>query len=240
MEQEIRECACLIVGKKYPWRYVENLYSMLSRHSSQPIRLHVLTEPDRDVPAPFIKHELDLWPEVSHSNLSWWYKMQLFDQKRFDQPMMYFDLDIVIVDNIDWLWHCSSVRNQFYSVQDFRYLQRPHQRKINSSVMSWCPDIFYWVWEDFTREDRSKIFASYAGDQDYLDRVIPLANQKFFDSDLIKSYRWQIQDGGWNFKKRVPFAPGTTRLDPNTRIVVFHGNPKPHEISSPLISKHWN
>jgi hypothetical protein len=28
-------------------------------------------------------------------------------------------------------------------------------------------------------------------------------------------------------------------LPPDTRIVVFHGNPKPHEISDTFVKQHW-
>jgi hypothetical protein len=28
-------------------------------------------------------------------------------------------------------------------------------------------------------------------------------------------------------------------LDPTTRIAIFHGNPKPHEITDPVVQKFW-
>ena len=58
MAQEIMhgpiDCACVIHGTAYSWDYVERLHSMLSRHITPGIRLHVYTEADRPVPEPVV------------------------------------------------------------------------------------------------------------------------------------------------------------------------------------------
>ena len=59
------DCACLIHGDMYNWSYVDNLYSMLTRHLSFPIRLHVWTESHRQIPHHMIKHDLVEWPGVA-------------------------------------------------------------------------------------------------------------------------------------------------------------------------------
>jgi hypothetical protein len=28
-------------------------------------------------------------------------------------------------------------------------------------------------------------------------------------------------------------------LSPQTRVMVFHGNPKPHQVHDPVIAQHW-
>ena len=73
------DCACVIHGSGYDWIYVDRLYSMLSRHISRGIRLHVYTEPGRPVPPHMIRHDLQEWAGVSGRKQSWWYKMQLFN-----------------------------------------------------------------------------------------------------------------------------------------------------------------
>ena len=70
------DCACVIYGDTYSWTYVERLYSMLNRHLSADIRLHVYTEAERPVPDPMIKHVLTSWGDLGHRR-NWWYKMQL-------------------------------------------------------------------------------------------------------------------------------------------------------------------
>jgi hypothetical protein len=234
---EYRDCVCVLVGGKYGWEYVERLYSMLERHSSIPVRLHVLTEPGRRVPDPFVRHELQIMPELSGADVFWWYKMQLFDRARFVSPMMYFDLDMVIVGNVDFLWQGDP--RFFWAVRDFRYLWRPGCFDINSSIMHWDPEKFSWIWEDFCRDNICNVLKAHPGDQDYLTAAIPRDRVRFFDTDLVKSWRWQIQDGGWDFRKKKSLTPGHTTIDQITKIIVFHGRPKPHEIQNPVLRSRW-
>ena len=49
-------------------------------------------------------------------------KIQLFNTahwERSNTKMLYFDLDTVIVGNIDWLWQGDS--NKFWAPRDFKY-----------------------------------------------------------------------------------------------------------------------
>ena len=96
------DCACVIHGTGYDWTYVDRLYNMLNKHISRGVRLHVYTEADRPVPTPYIKHTLTDWG-ISGPKRAWWYKMQLFNPDHFRGQLLYFDLDTVIVNNIDWI-----------------------------------------------------------------------------------------------------------------------------------------
>ena len=43
-----------------------------------------------------------------------------------------------------------------------------------------------------------------------------------------------------DFRYRKPLNPGgDSTIDSKTSIVIFHGNPKPHEVNDSLISRHW-
>lgn len=235
---EHRDCACVLVGQKYSWDYVDRLYSMLNRHSSIPVRLHVLTESGRHVPQSFVRHDIQVFPEINGPSFFWWYKMQLFRNSVFESPIMYFDLDTVILSNIDFLWQGSTA--YFWCVRDFRYLWKPACFEINSSVMYWDPKKFHWVWDDFCQKDYRMIIKKYPGDQNYLDAVIPRDRVRFFDEDLIKSWRWQVQDGGWDFARKKPRDPGTTLSDNTHKILIFHGTPKPHQVvSNNLVAANW-
>ena len=97
-----RHCACVIHGTVYGWHYVDRLYNMLSRNSSEPISLHVYTEANRPVPSHMVKHVLTPMPVRK----GWWYKMQIFDPAHFQGNLLYFDLDTVIAGNLDWIQDC--------------------------------------------------------------------------------------------------------------------------------------
>jgi hypothetical protein len=232
------DCACVIHGKGYDWIYVERLYNMLNRRLSDGCRMHVYTEHDRSVPPHMIKHCLEDWAGISGPKKSWWYKMQLFNPEHHQGNLLYFDLDVVINGDITWITHLDT--EKFWTIKDFRYLQHPTLSGINSSIMWWNVNRYQHVWEKFKSEDVNKTVKQYHGDQDYLNAVIDYNNRRYFDVNRIKSYRWQIADGGFAFPMRVPRSPGAGAvIDSDTCVMVFHGHPKPHEVRDPKIVQLW-
>ena len=239
MDPTIRpiDCACVIHGTAYSWTYVERLYNMLNRHITTGIRLHVYTEADRPVPEPMIKHELTTWP-IPSPKRSWWYKIQLFNPAHHAGPLLYFDLDTVIVGNIDWIWQ--QPPEYFWAIRDFKYLWTPNHTGINSSVMWWNTRHYQNLWNTFIQQDLATTMQKYRGDQDYISATIPENQRRFFDITRVQSWRWQCLDGGYNFHKRQHQTPGTgTYVADSTSIMVFHGNPKPDQITDQTVLAHW-
>jgi hypothetical protein len=230
--------ACVIHGTLYSWDYVERLYTMVTQNLTGPVQFHVFTEESRPVPPHMIKHVLQEWDGISGKKKAWWYKMQLFNPKNFSGQLLYFDLDTVITRSLDWI--TTSNRKLFWTIRDFRYLWRPTWQGMNSSVMYWDTERFAHVWQDFSSRNLQQLTRQYYGDQDYLDSVIDQNQRSFFDDRLVKSWRWQVKDGGMDMKSRVYLRPAAgSILDPITSIVIFHGTPKPHEVYDPFIDKYW-
>jgi hypothetical protein len=232
------DCACVIHGDKYDWCYVERLYNMVKRHSTRPVRFHVFTEPNRSVPDHMVKHVLHDWPGIAGPKKSWWYKMQMFEPGRVTGRLLYFDLDTVIVDNIDWMQGLDT--RFFWSIRDFRHLWRPSWKGMNSSVMLWDTSRFGWIWKEFQQNDVKTQARLFHGDQDFLNSVLTEKDLKFMDESLIKSWRWQIKDGGMDMKTRVYRRPDAgSVLLPGVKILIFHGSPKPHDVHDPVIEQNW-
>jgi hypothetical protein len=233
------DCACVIHGDYYDWLYVERLYNMLQVNSSRHINLHVYTEEHRDVPSYMIKHTLTEWPNIAGPTRSWWYKMQMFNSEHFSGQLFYLDLDTVIVGNIDWIWDLDAT--QFHAIHDFRRLWKPSWTGINSSLMLWDTEKYHWIWETFCNKDINALIKSFHGDQDFLSKlVVGTPDFSYLDNDLIKSWRWQANNGGLNMKTRQYHKPGTgTVIEPGTSFLVFHGRPKPHDIAEPIIQQCW-
>lgn len=231
------DCACVIYGNGYTWDYVEKLYNMLERHISPDVRFHVYTEDSRAVPSPMIKHVLDDL-KITNPKKLWWYKMQLFNTKHHSGPLLYFDLDTVIVKNIDWIW--TQPTDYFWGIKDFKYLWRNSHQGINSSVMWWDTTKFEHVWANFAAQDTQRLITKYHGDQDFISEQISQKQRRFLDQTRIKSWRWQALDGGYDFSRRKYLEPdsGTNIVD-NTSVLVFHGNPKPAQITDPVVQHHW-
>ena len=232
-------CACVLYGTKYSIVYVENLYNMLQRNCSYRVNLHVLTEADRQLPDHVIKHSLEEIPAITSERQYWWYKMQLFGL-RITGPVLYLDLDTVLVNNIDWVWHLNP--DKFYAIRDFKYLWKPATTTINSSIMIWNPEKYNWILDHFNKESISKIIKQYPGDQDYISTLIVSTRDfEYLPADIALSWRWQAVDGGFDYKTRKYKQPNAgTSTNEKTSFLVFHGKPKPHEVPDVFVQKHWN
>jgi hypothetical protein len=79
----------------------------------------------------------------------------------------------------------------------------------------------------------------YPGDQDYLSEKIDFSRRRFLNEQQIKSWRWQCFDGGFDFRRRTNRYPGTGTDINGASVLVFHGKPKPAEITDPVILDHW-
>lgn len=226
MDKENRtciDCACLIHGDLYNWEYVEKLHSMLQRNLNSEVKLHVYTEHDRPVPGSMIKHCLIDWPEANQHKKRWWYKIQLFNQELFSGDIIYFDLDIVIIDKLDWMLDLPT--DILWAVRDFKYLQNENLYQINSSVLKLNVSKFNWVWEKFKSSNIAEEIKSYHGDQDYIEYVVAQNQRQYFPDQKITSWRWQAQNN---------------IIDSQTSVLVFHGQPKPHELTDNVVIKqHW-
>lgn len=232
------DCACLIHDVQYQWTYVDRLYNSLCRNLTPTVRMHVYTEKNRVVPGHMIHHPLQEWSGIRGPKRSWWYKIQLFDHRYHSGPLLYFDLDTVITGNIDWIWQLPT--DKLWAVQDFKYLFRPSRPALNSSVMWFDTAKFNHVYREFEPDEVAYRRSPWHGDQDYIQEKLPLGQVGYFDQNRVKSWRWELFDGGFDFKKRKHRVPGAgTAVPQDTSIMIFHGSPKPHEIQDLEVSKHW-
>lgn len=234
----IIDCACLIHDTLYDFSYVDKLYRGLCRNLSPQVKLHVYTESNRYVPEPYIKHSLEEWPGIRGPKSSWWYKIQLFNPAHHQGNLLYFDLDTLIVNDIDWIWQQNT--KNFWAAKDFKYLFRAKRSTINSSVMWFDTQKWSHVYNDFDFKSVAKRRSVWHGDQDYIHQAIPDKQIHYLDTSRIRSWKWELLDGGYDFKIRRHRTPKSgTVIDDVTSVLIFHGNPKPHEIDDTVIMDHW-
>jgi hypothetical protein len=92
---------CVKWGNKYPSQYANVLNSMVKRHTTVPFQFHCLTDDPvgLDTEINVIKLPTDPWVK------SWWSKLWMFaPEMPLKGNMLFFDLDVVIFDNIDPLF----------------------------------------------------------------------------------------------------------------------------------------
>lgn len=210
---------CMKWGDKYDASYVNKLYHMVKRHLSLPFRFICLTDQTSDIEPGIELFEL---PQVKGIRTAkrdgGWKKLLTFINPLYDitGPVLFLDLDIVIVNSIDDFFH---VPGKFLIIRDWL---RPDITG-NSSVYRFEANQHPDILENFLANEET-IRASHRNEQEYLTAC--MRNKgilTYWDDFLVKSFkRHCIQPGikSWFVDPKLP---------EKARIVVFHGQPNPHE-----------
>lgn len=249
----MRSVVAVCTGDKYPNRYVEILYNMVSRHTNN-FKFFCVTDRKRGFD-PKIN-------EVVINNVfpSWWNKIHIFNKDMpFEGTVLYLDLDVVIFRSIEKLWDFAT--GHFAIIQDFNRCRIKNYHVKNSSVMKWEHGKYHNLYEDFVN-DSSHIMKKWRGDQDYVTHKVPSANT--WPTNWIMSYKWEIgmEQGekkrspndkfvSERFTKEVKIKIKNGKklqktvfvkhlLPDDCSIAVFHGKPDPADIKhDPLIIENW-
>ena len=216
---------CVNWGTKYPKTYTERLYNMVKRNTTRDFNFYVLT--DQHVYEEPIKTI-----ELKAGMKGWWNKLQMFDKEVMPEgEWLYFDLDVVIVDNID----CFFDAPKFGILRDFI---RPDEgllpgKEYNSSILRFHNFEYSSIYEYYL--SNKQVFHDF-------QKQVPF----FGDQNVISSYFNAYPDyckpfpdeWAWSYKKGV--ARGAHAGDRSEmfgrevpdggKICVFHGEPNPEQV----------
>lgn len=130
----------------------------------------------------------------------WWLKLWAFSEE-VPHPCLVLDLDIMALSPL----------NPFYKGDGFRIIRDFYpgggRANINSSIML-LPHARPEIWDDW-KNNSLAIERTYPTDQHYL---------------LAQSLPWNFYPDSWTASYR------RSVLTPETKVVVFHGEPKPHQV----------
>lgn len=222
-----RTIVCLKHGDKYSVEYVNILYNMVKRHSTVDFDFVCITENPIGLSQGIIHV-----PLPSYRLHGWWFKPWIFSREfPITGTILFMDLDIVINDNIDALWDYHP--EQFCIIKDFSLLNP----RINSSVFRFEAGRYTHVWENLINDYTQ--LSNYHGDQDWIYDQVP--DYVLWEPSWIVSYKWQVRsrddlertDGGQRFKTI------NDTLTSDAKILVFHGDPKPHLVQDSIILTKW-
>jgi len=224
---------CVRFGTRYGREYVERLRNMVARHLTVPYEFYCLTDD---------QHPIDGVHSIVRPNQGyakgWWHKVHMFDPELgLRGRVLYFDLDIVIHNNIDKL--VVGHAQEFLGIRDFNRKFNSQWNMLNSSAMSWQagrhPDIFT------TFQTNPKQAQKLHGDQDWIWQVAR-SRITFWPERWIQSYKWEIRDrnevvysGGKRYFKDVR----SPKIPPECAVCVFHGDPKPDEVMDQFVIDNW-
>lgn len=228
-----RNVVCLKHGTKYSADYVNKLYSMCKRHLTLEHNFICFTEDPKGL-NPNIKIK-ELPKDVPVQG--WWYKPYIFCANNgLVGDVLFMDLDIVIIDNIDCFF--THQINKFCIIRDFTRAQMPQWQKYNSSVFRLRAGSLPYVWNKI-KED-PKHTKRFHGDQDWLYDQIK--NAEFWPDDWCQSYKWEVRERTdlllLNGKRQFKDIKNP-EIKSGTKILVFHGDPKPSEVKDPVVVDNW-
>lgn len=195
-------------GGGYTDEYVYNLQRAVARYVQVPHRFVCLTDQRLKCETiPLVTR----WP-------GWWTKLELFRPRLFDGPVVYLDLDTVLVSDI------TDIVTEAY---DFACATnwKGGGAHISSAVMAWngLLDLSH-IFTSFRLEMRREYETwQFWGDQGHVQRFL---GRPF--EDLLARWPKRIvhtKTHIWNSRRATPAAAPA-----GASIVCFSGKPRPHEL----------
>jgi len=210
-------------GGCYNIDYVKNLYSGIYHNTNFNYNFYCLTDIPDKIPA-YIKTK-----ELKYGLEGWWSKMELYRSDLFNKndKILFFDLDTLILNNIDELAN-------IYNHTDFVMLRGANRKARElgdvpaSGIMGWKHlsshsqaifDAFFDNPEDnIAQQKKSTKGAGQKGDQGFIGDLLGWDN-----IDKIQDY---LPHKYIMFKRQVCYSS-----KPRTHIVAWSGTPRLHNIS---------
>jgi hypothetical protein len=205
--------ACVLrSGGIYTPEWVRKLHKGLQKHTMLPFRFRCLTDwPDETaLPEPWVVPLAHHWPK-------WWSKMELFRPGVFEGPVLYLDLDTLVVG--DWT-DLGAHRTSFAMISDF------YQHDLyESGVMAWEPSpSTAQLYEGFEREAGNNM-ATYRMDGRYIRENIRERPER-----LNRTFEGQVVSLKVHARVRPPHG---------ARLVCAHGKPKFHDPAAGWAHEEW-
>jgi len=225
---------CLKHGSKYGPEYVNRLYNMIQRNLTIPFKFFCLTENTNG-----LLPQINVLPLPTIPVEGWWYKPYVFSKDLgLTGEILFLDLDIVIIKNIDCFFN--EDKTNLFIIRDFTRVNIHKWEKFNSSVFKFHSGTHANIWENFIRNPYEAT-RSMHGDQDWIYKQTR-KHFHYWPDDWCQSYKWEVRkreeievkNGKRKFKNmRSP------EIKEQTKILVFHGDPKPEDVEDPIIVNNW-
>ncbi len=225
-------CICIKYGNRYGPEYVNRLHSGLRRNSESDIRLVCMTDdrtgihpeievvPLADEPfhqRMFTKMEKEGW-QAPYRKVSL-YRPDLVPD--LDGPLILFDIDVVVVGNIDVLRDYAPGKVCMRRSWD-RHPGTPQLG--HGSVEKFEPKLHGYIYEALARDPEGSLVFGHGYEQIFTSRTAEKAGDfEPFPDEWIASFKYDCRP----MRPLNMFLP--PRLPPEARVVCFHGAPKMHE-----------
>lgn len=226
--QEINHAAnviCIKWGTRYPAEYVNRLYNMVKNNTTVGFNFYCFTDDTTGLNKDIIVKDMPVMKVAPEDN-KYAYRKEagLCDDDLGGlngQRVLYFDLDVVIVDNIDGFFSFPK-GDDFVIINDWN---SKGNRVGQASCYSWVVGTLGYVKEQFEKHPKEVVAKFHTASQEFLsDQIIKKKGAlKFWPDQWCRSFRFHCMPVGFLRKFITPKIPAGAKL------IIFHGSPKPHE-----------
>ncbi len=223
-------------GNLYGPEYVINLYEGAKRYTTVPFNFYVFTDDTEGLPKDKNWQFKKLPKFILPANRAWWYKMEIFNQLHDLQGKnLYIDLDAIIIKDLKIFWDLI-LTNGLYICRDFNRQFLPSYQHCNSSVLGWKDSSFDYLYRKFSN-NIAESTKKFRGDQDFIQAYA--GSRIFWPDDTAMSWKWECWRRGKIGSKNYKSNKLQTFIKQDTRILVFHGQPNPHECEDKRMIELW-
>lgn len=210
---------CMKWGNKYGPEYVNKLFGMIKRHLTLPFVLTCFTDDEKGIHPDVQIHDLPSLKLPSDTPERGWNKLSTLQGGLggLSGDVLFLDLDIVIVNNIDELF---THPGEFLIIKDAKL---KHAVTGNSSAYRFKigehEDILKYFQENF-----DEVKQTHRNEQAYLSAEVHKKGQlSYWPTAWCPSFKYHCI-------KPWPIGHFSDPIIPEgAKLVIFHGHPEPHE-----------
>mgnify|MGYP001484372044 CR=1 FL=1 len=220
-----RNVICIKWGTSYPAEYVNRLYRMVRRNTTRDFSFYCFTDNAEGLLPEIIPRPMTVL-DVKPEDNKYAYKKEagLCDDNLGGlrgQRVLYFDLDVVIVDNIDCFFDYPQ-GDEFVIINDWN---TKGEHVGQASCYSWVVGELGFVKKYFEQHPKEVVEKYFTASQEYLSAKIieRYGKLNFWPDEWCRSFRFHCLPKGImrHFK--------AAEIPQGSKVLVFHGSPNPHE-----------
>ena len=219
---------CMKWGTAYGPEYVNILAAMVKRHLTLPHRFVCFTDETTGINPGIETRPIPEIPLGSAPVFSGWRKLSSLSPKLgLEGTVLFLDLDLVIMDNIDGFFTYEP--GEFCIIENWTQMGRGIG---NSSVYRYEAGKHDDIFEDFSK-NHEQIYKDVTNEQMYLTRSVAKKHAvKYWPGEWCRSFKRHAMPNPFLRPFLTPKAPE------NCKILVFHGPPKPIDAALGRSPKH--
>jgi len=228
--QETKNIICIKWGTVYNSEDVNKLYNMVVRNSNYKINFYCFTENGEDLNENIIIKPLPVMNTIDEYKRKHAYEKEagLCDDNLgglSGERVFFFDLDVVIVSNIDELLDYPK-EEKFYIINDWN---SKGVEVGQATCYSWVVGTLGYVKEYYEKNPKEVVDKFYNASQEYLSSKIieKFGKLNFWPEGWFCSFRFHCMPKFGPLRHFI--APSIPKNMPNLKVINFHGYPKPEE-----------